>query len=109
IHEAGVAAVCLGDLLEEARANDTAATPDAGDGAEVERPVVFLLRLRHELQALSIRTDLRGIERAAYRLDQLGLGATVSSRRPLQHLGGGNALLFQRPETAREHGLGNGV
>src|SRR5687768_17026187 len=72
IHEAGVTAVGLGDLLEEARANDAAATPDGGDGAEVERPVVFLLRLRHELEALGIRTDLRRVERAPYRLDELG-------------------------------------
>ena len=41
----GFAAVGLGDLLEEARADDAAAAPDGGDLAEVELPVVLLLRL----------------------------------------------------------------
>ena len=36
-----------------------------GDLAEVELPLVFLLRLAHELEALRVGADLRAVERVA--------------------------------------------
>src|SRR4051812_46082590 len=65
IGEVRIAGIGLGDLLQKGRANDTTAAPDLRDLAEVESPVVFLLRGAHELKALGVRADLRAIERIA--------------------------------------------
>ena len=71
VHQARFLRVGVGDLLEEAGADDAAAAPDAGDRREIELPVVFLLGLAHELEALGVGADLRAVERVADRVDQL--------------------------------------
>jgi hypothetical protein len=69
--------VGVGDLLQEAGADDAAAAPDHGDLAEVQLPVVLGLRLAHELEALGVGADLRAVERVAHGVDQ----ASVCRRR----------------------------
>ena len=77
VGEFAVAFEGLGDLLQEDGADDAAAAENLGDFSEVERPVVFLLRLAHELEALGVGTDLRAIQRGVDGLDELLLVAGV--------------------------------
>lgn len=63
ISQCRILCIGIGDLLQEPRANDAAASPDLSNGGEVKRPVVSLLCLGHELKSLGIGADLRTIER----------------------------------------------
>jgi len=103
-----VPGIGLGNLLQESGADDTAAAPDLGDLAEIKRPVVFLLRGAHELEALRIRTDLRAVEGVVDRLHKSLLRAAVFLARALQDLRGGNPFLLDGRDAAGKDGLGDG-
>ena len=70
--ELRVTSVSLGDFLQERRADNATTAPDLCNFTEVERPLVFLLRFAHELEALGVGADFRAIERIVHGFNQGG-------------------------------------
>src|SRR5262245_56920482 len=60
------------DSFQEHGANDAAAAPHESDVAEVEIPARLLGSRTHLSEPLSVRTDLRRIQRIAGLIDELG-------------------------------------
>ena len=99
----------FGDLLEEARADDATTAPDLGDLTEVELPLVLVLGLAHELEALGVGADLGAVEGVADLFDDLG-AVRIGHRalRATEDLGGFDALILHGGEAAGEDGFGDG-
>ena len=58
----GAAVVCALDAVEEPRADDAAALPDARDLAQVQLPVVHLAGGTDQVHALRVRANLGGVQ-----------------------------------------------
>ena len=94
------------DLAEEGGADDAAAAPHERDAAVVEVPPVRFRGRAHELVALGVADELRGVERLLEVVHEALLVAREDGALgAFEHGGGGDALLLDRGEAAREHGL----
>jgi len=56
--QVGVAAVCLGDILEENGADNAATAPHERDFGFVQLPVILLASILNQHETLGIRNDL---------------------------------------------------
>ena len=67
------AVVSLGDAVEEAGADDAAATPDLGDLAKLKIPSLVNTDLGDEVESLGVGDNLGSVERVAHFLHKLFL------------------------------------
>ena len=72
-----IALIRFHDAIQEFGTNDTPATPDGGDVAEVQVPIVLVASGPQQFHSLCIRNDFRGVKRIAHRVDQLVCGRRV--------------------------------
>jgi hypothetical protein len=90
-----VAGEGFSDLLQEGGTNDATTAEDLRYFTEVQLPIVLLLRFTHQLEALSVRADLRRVQGFSDRFDHLGLIALERSGfRTTQDLRSGNAFVL---------------
>ena len=101
-----VLGVGLADPVEELGANDAAAPPDRGHGAEATPSRWSGTRPASE-RTLGVGHDLGRVQRLADVIDEVVGHATFPRPRPGQRGRGRPALVAQRRERAREHGLGD--
>src|SRR5438874_3029899 len=72
IVQGGVALVRLHDSVEKSRADNAPASPDRGDVAQVQVPLVFGASRAQKLHSLGIRDDLRRVESVTHHSDKPG-------------------------------------
>ena len=68
--QCGIALIRLHDPVQEFRANDAATSPDGGDVAQVEVPLVFGASRTQKLHSLRVRHNFRRIKRVAHCIDE---------------------------------------
>src|SRR4051812_18611825 len=62
VYQTRIAAVRVGDAVQEFRADDAAAAPDGGDAAEFEAPLLLLAHGFDKIEALGVADDLARVE-----------------------------------------------
>src|SRR5207248_7710239 len=102
IVEIFIALVSIDNAVEKFRANDATATPDGGDVAKVQVPIVLFARGAEELHALRVRNNFGCVERVPDRVDKFVFVAGKLSWFWLrQNFGGGDAVVFSGRDDAR--------
>ena len=72
IVQGGIAPVRLHDSVEKFRADNASASPDRGDVAQVQVPLVFGAARAQKLHSLGIRDNLRRVESVTHHFDKPG-------------------------------------
>src|SRR5438132_13586900 len=65
-----VALVRLDDPVKKFRADNTATSPNSGNVAEVQIPLIFRARRSKKLHPLCVRNDFGRIKRVTHRIDK---------------------------------------
>src|SRR2546430_10872841 len=90
-----VALICFDDSIQESCANDAAASPDRGDIAEVEVPLIFSASGAQKLHSLRVRNNLRRVKCIAHRIDQASaIPFKLSKSRVWQNFRGSYAFVL---------------
>src|SRR6266536_2812858 len=91
IVQRSIALICLDNPIEKFSANDAAASPDGGDVAEVEVPLVFGASRSKKLHSLRVRNNFRCVKRIAYCIDKArSIAFEYSSSRLWHNFGRGH-------------------
>ena len=86
VAQPGLVVVGLADAVQEARADDAAATPDRRHRAEVDLPPLLVRGGRHLGEPLRVGDDLRRVQRVLEVVGELFVaGAGRVGVRPSQH------------------------
>src|SRR6266496_278080 len=93
--QGGIAPICFDDPVQKSRANDAATSPDGGDVAQVELPLVFSASRAQKLHSLRIRHNFRRVKRIAYRIDEpSAIGFELPDSRLWQNFRRSDPLFF---------------
>src|SRR6185369_11264589 len=108
VRQIRTAIICVHNRVQEARANYTTALPNPRHLAEIDVPVILVRTLSNEIQALRIRTNLRGVQRVVDRSNKLVLiyAGTLCSG-TFYSLARDCAFLFHAREHSRIDGGGD--
>ncbi len=98
-----IAAIGIGDVIEEARADDATTAPDGGDFSEVEIPLFLRTHRFDEVEALGVGNDFRGEKGIVHFLHQLSFVASDVGHGALQLGAGGHAFFLHGGKDARFH------
>ncbi len=99
-----IAAIGIGDVVEESGANDATAAPDGGDFSEVEVPVFLGTHGFDEVEALGVGNDFRCEESIVHFFHQRSFVAGDIRHGALQLGAGGHAFFLHRGKDAGFHG-----
>lgn len=99
-----IAAIGIGDVVEESSADDATTAPDGGDFSEVEVPVFLGTHRFDEVEALGVGNDFRSEQSIVHFFHQLGLVAGDVGYGTLQFGAGGYAFFLHRGKDASFHG-----
>jgi len=105
VRDIRVSLIGLKDLLEKTCADDAASPPDHGNLAEVQIPVILILRLSHQLETLCVGADLGAVEGIVDGLNELCDVSVKGLELCVENLGCGNSLFLEGAEASCKNGL----
>ena len=106
VAELRIAAIGIGDVVEETSTDDAATAPDGSDFSEVETPVFLGTHGFDEVEALGVGNDFRGEQGIVYFFDECSFFSGDAGGGALQFGTGGDAFVFHRGKDA---GFDSGV